>query len=188
MRRSIIFTVFTLVLLNQSWSDMRYEALDPQTRLVRLTYEINDNKEGNRIFLFPTQGFIHDATAGNFEVESVFDLAAKRELEYVIQQDKESGLPQVKITYPDPIPPGKSKTLQVAVKVYMPETMLYRDANGRYCFRYETSHKFEFMIPYDHYLVYTNQPVLLFEKGDVTIVQQLDEKKREIVIQIRSMK
>ncbi|MBN2326116.1 MAG: hypothetical protein JXR73_03110 [Candidatus Omnitrophica bacterium] len=188
MRRSLFFAILTLFVLSPSWSDMRYEALDAQLRSVRITYEIDDNKAGNKIFIFPTGGFIHDATAGNFEVESVFDIAAKRELEYVIQRDKETGLPQVKITYADPIPPGKSKTLQIAVKVNMPESMLYCDANGRYCFRYETSHKFEFLIPKDHYLVYTNQPVLLFEKGDVIIVQQLDDKFREIVIQTRSMK
>ncbi len=175
-------------LLTNAWADMRLEVLDLTQRAVRITYEIQDNKVGNRVFIFPSGGFIHDATAGNFQVESVFDVNAKRELEFTIVKDTHSEYPQIKITYPEPIQTGKSKTIQIAVKVNMPETLLKQDANGRAIFEYETSHKFEFITPPGHYVVFTSQPVWIFEKGENLIVQQLDEKPRKIVIQTRPVK
>lgn len=179
--------IISFFFLTPVWADMRLEVLDLTQRVVRITYEVQDHKAGNRVFIFPSGGFIHDATAGNFKVESVFDVNAKRELEFTIIKDTQSEYPQIKITYPEPIQTGKSKTLQIAVKVNMPETLLKQDANGRVLFEYETSHKFEFIAPQGHYVVFTSHPVWIFEKGDNLIVQQLDENLRKISIQTRPL-
>lgn len=188
MKRFFLGFLFPLLFAAGSWANLRIEVVDLAKRAVKITYEFNDTKVGNKVFIFPAGGFIHDATAGDFKVESVFDVAAKRELEYVLVSDPKTKLPQLKITHETPIQKDESRTLQVTVKANLPESMVQRDANGRYIFEYETSHKFEFLLPQNHYVVYSNQPVWLFEKGDQIVVQQLDEKSRTIIIQTRPMK
>ncbi len=188
MKRTIIGFIALLIVPSFAFGDMRYEALDLSKSAMRLTYEIEDAQVGNKVFLFPSGGMIHDATKGKFEVESVFDIAAKRELEYVVVYDVKTNDPMVKITYSEPIKQGEKKTLQITVKVNMPESNFTIDNDGRYVFIYETSHAFEFMVPDNHYVVYTNQPVWVFEKSGKLIVQQLDKKPRKIVIQTRAIK
>jgi hypothetical protein len=188
MKRFLFGLALPLLAIAPCWADMRLEILDLATRAARITYDISDNKPGNRIFLFPTGGFIHDAKAGNFQVESVFDIAAKRELPFTIVSDPDTKLPQLKITYDAPIRPGENRKIQIAVKLNMPEDLVQRDENGRFIFKYETSHKFEFITPLNHYVVNSNLPITLFEKGDRIIVQQLDDKPRTIVIQTRPLR
>ncbi|HOJ59209.1 MAG TPA: hypothetical protein PK878_02895 [bacterium] len=185
MRRIVLVLLGISALGAGAWADMRYEVIDLQKRAVRLTYEIEDNKAGNQVFYFPTGGFIHDASMGDIEVESVFDLSLKQEQPYEMTQDKETGAPQIKITYSTPIPPGGKKRLQIAVKVHMPESLLTFDSQGRYQFTYETSHAFEFIIPRNHCVVYTSHPVYIFEKGDKVFLQQMDKTLRKLVFQTR---
>ena len=78
MRRIGMTLLGLLALVAGAWADMRYEVIDLQKRAVRLTYEIEDNKAGNQVFYFPSGGFIHDASMGVLEVESVFDLNSKQ--------------------------------------------------------------------------------------------------------------
>jgi hypothetical protein len=188
MKRTLIGLIALFIVSSFAFGDMRYEAIDLSKSAMRLTYEIEDAQVGNKVFLFPSGGMIHDATKGEFKVESVFDISAKQELEYEIIKDAKTGDPLVKITYSAPIKKGEKKTLQIAVKVNMPESNFTIDKNGRNIFTYETSHAFEFMVPRNHYVIYTNQPVWIFEKSGTLIVQQLDKKPRKIVIQTRAMK
>lgn len=187
MRRFGLILLGIVALGAGAWADMRYEVIDLQKRAVRLTYEIEDDKAGNRVFYFPTGGFIHDASMGVLEVESVFDLNSKQEQSFELTRDQENGAPQLKITYSSPISQGHKKKLQIAVKVNMPMSLLSFDNQGRYQFTYETSHAFEFIIPQNHYVVYTSHPVLIFEKGDRVFLQQLDKTSRKLVFQTRPM-
>ncbi len=168
-------------------ASMRCEPIDLEKRTVRLIYEIEDTMEGNRVFIFPQGGLIHDATRGEIDVESVFDVTAKQELDYEITRTAKTGQPQVKITYAKPLAAGQKRVLQISVIVRLPESQLRFDGQERYTFAYETSHAFEFIVPTGHYVVYSNQPVFLFEKGPNIILQQLDENLRNIVIQIRPL-
>ncbi|MFB3788118.1 MAG: hypothetical protein ACE15F_17295 [bacterium] len=188
MRRMILAWLFMVALGAGAWADMRYEVIDLQKRAVRLTYEIEDDKAGNQVFYFPTGGFIHDASMGVLEVESVFDLTAKQEQPYEMTRDKETGAPQIKISYSTAIPKGSKKRLQIAVKVNLPESLLSYDSQGRYQFTYETSHAFEFIIPRNHCVVYTSHPVFIFEKGDKVFLQQMDKISRKLVFQTRPLR
>lgn len=188
MKQTTLLIGLLLLCAGLAQASMRFEVLDLETRAVRIIYEVEDSLAGNRVFLFPQGGMVHDATAGEFKVESVFDVTAKQELNYEITQTATSKLPQVRITYPEPIAKGQKKVLQIAVIVNLPDSQLMLDDQGRHTFIYETSHAFEFIVPEGHYIVYSNQPVYLFEKGPNMILQQLDEKFRKLVVQTRLLK
>lgn len=188
MRRIGMTLLGLLALVAGAWADMRYEVIDLQKRAVRLTYEIEDSKAGNQVFYFPSGGFIHDASMGVLEVESVFDLNSKQEQAFELTRDKDSGAPQLKITYLKPVAAGGKMKLQIAVKVNMPESLLSFDNQGRYQFTYETSHAFEFIIPKNQFVVYTSHPVFVFEKGDKVFLQQMDKTSRKLVFQTRPIR
>jgi len=180
----IVMAVFA----SGAWADLRMEILDLSKRAVRLTYELADSQAGGKNFYFPQGGFIHDATAGEFKVESVWDVSNNMQLDYEIFTDKETNLPVLQIPYKIPIPQGAKKNLRITVKVNLPQKFLSVDAAGRNVIICETSHAFEFVIPKDQYIVASNQPITLKEEDRLVIANQAKEEFRAIVIQTRAMK
>ncbi|RJP20323.1 MAG: hypothetical protein C4527_25190 [Candidatus Omnitrophota bacterium] len=181
---AVLFCVLVF-LSSTTVADVRLEILDLSTRAVRLTYELEDNQAGNRVFLFPDGGFIHSASRELFQVESVFDKNSKQELEFEVLEAPDKGLPQLRITYPEPIKEGSKKLLSVSVCLNLPDKDLLIDAAGRYVFSYETSHPFEFVVPANHYVVYTNQAMMVFERGPNIVLSQSDKYVKNIVIKTR---
>lgn len=169
-----------------AWSDLMIEVLDFQSGKVRMTYEITDSMTGNQQFRFPGEGFIHDETQGDFVVESVFDTTNNYELQYSVQKIGEQKLPQLKINYQEPIPAGGKKNLKIQVVLNLPIDNVYYE-NGRYFLEYETSHEFTYKLSMNHYLVFTNQPVKVYEQAGTIYAEEPSEKLRNIKIATRAM-
>ncbi len=165
-----------------AWADVKMEVVDFPTRTVRLTYEIEDTQAGNRMFLFPKGGFIHSASREWFQVESVFDKGQKQELEFEVLEVPDSGLPQLQIQYPEAVKQGGKKELRITVRLNLPESDMTQDTAGRCVYVYETSHPFEFVIPVDQYVVFTNQAMQVFERGVNVVVRQSDSRLKKIVV------
>lgn len=188
MRVCFAYLFATVFLTGSSFAAIRFELLNMEKREVRIIYELEDTLAGNKVFLFPEEGMHHDSTVGDFVVESIFDIDTKREQAYEVELVEKTKLPRVKITYDEPIKENEKKVLQISFRLNLPKEMLIVDNQGRVTLDYETSHAFEFLTPIGYYLVFTNQPVWLFEKGNQVIVQQLDKKSRKITLQLRPMK
>ncbi len=188
MRVLLNVSVFVLCFALNGWTDLTMEVLDVEKRAVRLVYEIADDKEGHEGTVFPQGGFIHDATAGQFRVESVVDVSNNLELDYQVLLDKKTDAPFLQIPYKFPIPKDGKKVLRITVKVNLPKRLMGIDKSGKIYYACETSHRFQFVIPKDQYIVYSNHPVTLAENNGQVIVTQTADQYRTIMIQTRAMK
>lgn len=164
-----------------------YEVVDVATRAVELTYDVEDAMTGNQVFLFPSGGFVHDDTQGDFQVLSVFDMSTQEELSYEIKRVQSNNNPQLKITYTKPVPKNNSKQLRIRVRLNVPAAEMGEDNAGRTFFAYETSHPFEFVLPENHYLVYSNVPVIVFERESQIVLLNDNTKLRNIVFKTRPL-
>lgn len=169
------------------WSAVQIQVLDYSQRRVRLVYELDDNLAGNRTFRFPGSGFLHDNSRGPIVVESVYDQQTNQDLEYSVIALPDTGAPQIEIRYDKPVPEGGKKMIRVSMIAVMPPENIGRDTLGRYYFKYETSHKFEFIVPFGQYVVHTNQPVTVFERESRVYLRQEEGGAQEIYIMTRSM-
>lgn len=185
----LVHSAFLLLLSTMvADSAVRVEVLNFETRTLRVVYEIEDTLLGNQIFLFPTAGFIHDDRMGDFEVESVFDTTTSEELNYSVSRLDETNYPRLRINYREPVREGIRKILRIAVKLNAPASDVGIDEARRHFLSFETSHPFELVVPENHFLVYCNQPVRVFEKEGEIILQNNEQKNRLFVIKTRPMK
>lgn len=164
-----------------------YEVVDIATRTVELTYDVEDAMTGNQVFLFPSGGFVHDDTQGDFKVLSVFDMSTQEELNYEIKRVQANNNPQLKIIYTKPVPKNNRKQLRIRVRLNVPAAEMGEDNAGRTFFSYETSHTFEFILPENHYLVYSNVPVIVFERESQIVLRNDNTKLRNIVFKTRPL-
>lgn len=177
---------FALTIQAQA-AKVTYRVVDVETRAVELTYDIEDSMTGNQVFLFPSGGFIHDETQGDFEPLSVFDMGTQEELNYEVVRVQENNRPQLRITYRNPVPAGQTKMLRIRVRLNAPAAEIGEDNAGRFFFTYETSHPFEFVMPQGHYLVYSNVPVIVFERESELVLRNDNTKMRSIVFKTRPL-
>lgn len=186
MKKLFSALAMTMVLAANGWCALTIEVLDFATGKVRMTYEVDDKMTGNKEFRFPGGGFIHDESEGDFVVESVFDEKNNYELSYSVQKIGDEKQPQLKITYPEALKAGEVKAIRIEVVLHLPNTLLYTDS-GRYFIEYETSHDFEYRVPENHYIVFSNLPVQIYEKGGELFVKQTHDKIRKIKLATRKM-
>ncbi len=179
--------VLLLLFAVSAQSKVTYEVNDVASRQVELTYDVEDGLAGNQVFLFPSGGFIHDDTQGDLEVISVFDMNTQEELDYEIKRVKENNNPQLRITYTKPVPKTTTKQLRIRVRLNAPAAEVGEDKMGRVFFAYETSHLFEFIMPDNHYLVYSNVPIIVFERESQIVLRNDNTKLRNIVIKTRPL-
>ena len=187
MKRLIYGFALIIFALSISWSDVTVQVLDISKRLVRLTYDVADDQVGNRLFIFPQGGFVHDGPFESFQVESVFDPNTKEELNCAVQRVEGTGAPQLRIQYRNPVPDGGRQLLSITVHVIMPERDLSIDDQGRLTLSLETSHPFTLAVPEGYYVTYCNQPVWIFERASVQYVQQKDTTLRLNTVTLRRL-
>ncbi|MGI6454883.1 MAG: hypothetical protein ACOX5R_04585 [bacterium] len=176
------------VLLSMSlpgWAVLQVEVLDYSRREVRLIYEFMDDMVANAEFRFPGSGFIHDSSYGPIIVEHVYDLTRNQPLTYKVQNLPDN-VPQLVITYPQPLGKGEEKRIQVQVIVHLPPANISRDTYGRYTFRYTTDHRCTFIVAPNHYVVQTNQAVIVTERDGRIHLEQANEDRKEIEIITRA--
>ena len=171
-----------------AWSDVSYKIVDIDKRIVQLTYELEDRQAGNQTFIFPQDGYIHDAHFEEFRVVEVFDPTRNEDLRFSVQRVKETEAPQLKIKYKHPVAPNQSQKLKITVHIVLPKKDLFVDDQNRLTVSYETSHPIVFILPAGYYLTETNQPVWVYEKEGTIYVQQRDRKPRILRVKLALLK
>ncbi|MDP8244015.1 MAG: hypothetical protein P9L94_08045 [Candidatus Hinthialibacter antarcticus] len=182
-----LIPIIALLFAITAQANVTYEVVDVASRAVELTYDVEDALTGNQVFLFPSGGFIHDDTQGDLEVLSVFDMSTQEELNYEIKRVQVNNNPQLRIMYTKPVPRNSKKQLRIRVRLNAPSAEIGEDNAGRTFFAYETSHTFEFIMPDNHYLVYSNVPVIVFERESQIVLRNDNTKMRNIVIKTRPL-
>ncbi|MBI1387336.1 MAG: hypothetical protein GC154_02680 [bacterium] len=184
--KKIIFALTALTAFCiTSFADVTMEVIDLTNRRVELTYTVADNLAGNTTFLFPSGGFYCDTLAAPVKVVTVQDMKTRQELQYDVVDAKATNLPQLKIKYPTAVSKGEPKQLLIRVQLTLPVSDIGVDQQNRYYFVYETSHPFEFIIPFNHYVVYTSIPMLVYETESMVTLKNEQKENRKILIKTR---
>ena len=187
MRKLITCGLLGFVLLaGRAEAKVIIEVLDPAEWKYLVTYELKASKAHSTEHLFPS-GLGLKSKSKILEVVSITEKNTDQEFEYEIIPGKDKdGAPvegryKVKAIFINPIPQGGHYILEYRVILYNEEDC-FIDKDGRWLFQYETTHDAFFVLPKGHAVVYSNFPVLIYEKRGRTVLQnkvQIDSKSKK---------
>ena len=174
MRLSILNITCLLLLLigSVSRADVTIEVLEAKEGKFLVTYEIYSDTPRSTGQTISGLSSIEEPP----EVLSVTEKNSKKKLQYDVlpMRDKSGvfkGQYRIRAKYDNPIPQGEHYILEYRIILYNKENC-YEDQEGRWVFRYETSHsQVFFTLPKEHAIVNSNFPALIYEEEGRTIVQ-----------------
>lgn len=162
LRRIIVFCVMMMVLTSAAMADVTIQMLDPETKMLRISYIITDVDAGAKELVFPPSGF--DFAAGALKVLTAFNVDTMEVLKVEPVTVAGKKVPTaVRIDYGRPIPQGEKLTLRFTVEI--PSASFHTDSAGRWVLDYTTSHELRFVVPRGHQLVWASTPVRIEEDG-----------------------
>ena len=83
------------------------------------------------------------------------------------------------VEYPNPVPKGGNYKLDVTIEA---ETeWISKDSKGKHVFTYKTGHVAFFVLPKGHAVVYSNYPVLVYERRGNTVLQVKESGTKELI-------
>jgi hypothetical protein len=183
MKRNLSFVTIILfvVMTNHVFADVTIRVTDLPNRIMRVTYLWIYNKAGDTQF---TTGGLNFAKSP-LKIVNVIEKNTEQKLHAeVVAAEKVPNSQAVRITFPNPVPKGGNYKIEVTVEA---ETDgIRRDANGRYAFTYETAHTAFFVLPKGHAIVYSNYPVLVYERKGNTVLQVKESGKKKLIFKTRA--
>ena len=178
-----VFGLVCLLVSSFASADVTIEVTDLEKKIMRVSYSITDNSAGNRSWTWPDNGL----TYANSPLQnvSVIEKNTEQELDFTVVNAPRSNTHQaLKIEYPNPIPKGGNYKLEVTAEATTEGITV--DAKGRYVFRYSTGHIAFFVLPKGHAIVYSNYPILVYEKKGRTVVQVKDPGTKDLLFKTRA--
>ncbi|MBN1648427.1 MAG: hypothetical protein JW874_10360 [Spirochaetales bacterium] len=153
-----------------SFADVTVEMVDQTRNIMRAVYTFEETNEGAVNETFPNNGFTFNT--GDIRVISVKELNTGKNLDYEII--KKGGKQSVKINYADPLPKGANYRIECIIEA---TTGNFKKVSaGIYELSFFTGYDAYFVLPKDHALIYSNLPVLLYEKdGRIMVLVKADE-------------
>jgi len=166
-------------------ADVGLKVTDLDSCILEVTYTFNANagpSDETREFIFPDSGFVF--ATGPISVKNVFETETGKELAWeVIAAPKNPTFQSVKVFYSHLLSvSGTPTTLIVEAK----SANIFKDAEGRYVFKYKTSHRMTFEVPDGHRLVYTNYPVTLYERDGHTYAEVASTERKNVIFKTRA--
>ena len=153
-------------------ADVTIEVIDPQEGTFLVTYDLQAKYPGDA-YNKTLHGFkSYDKAPG---VVSIIDKNTDQKFEHDIMPSINAntlvkGEYDIMAKY-NPIPRGRHYYLEFKVLLYNKEDS-FVDEEGRWVFRYKTlQHNAFFILPKNHAVVYSNLPVLVYEKKGRNILQ-----------------
>ncbi|BBO86148.1 hypothetical protein DSCO28_67140 [Desulfosarcina ovata subsp. sediminis] len=175
-------TIILLVFLtNHALADVTIRVTNLPNRIMRVTYLWIYDKAGDT--QFTTAGLLFAKSP--LKIVNVIEKNTEQELHAeVVSADKQPNAQAVRVTFPNPVPKGGNYKIEITVEA---ETDgISRDANGRYSFTYETGHIAFFVLPKGHAVVYSNYPVLVYERKGNTVLQVKESGKKKLIFKTRA--
>ncbi|MBM9518740.1 hypothetical protein JWG39_02765 [Desulforhopalus vacuolatus] len=179
----ITVTLICLIITRSAFADLTIEIIDTEKKVMRVSYSITDNLAGKRFLTYPSDGF--DYATSSLKNISVIEKNTEQELDFVVvKAPKAQNYEALKIEYPNPIPKGGNYKLQISVEATTNGISI--DSKGRHVFKYSTVHPTFFILPKGHAIVYSNFPVLVYEKQGKTVVQVKDSGNKDLLFKTRA--
>lgn len=170
MKKLFIICALCFAAMNISFADVTVEVTNLSRSMMRVTYVLEETLENAKDTTLPSNGF--DFATGAIKVISVKELNTGQSLKYEII--KRNNLEAVKIYYPNPLPKGGNYKVECIVEAE--SDYIKKTADGLYEFTYTTGHDAYFILPKDHAVVYSNLPIILYDKdGQIVVLVTADE-------------
>ena len=143
---------------------------------------IGESHKETREYVFPTEGF--EFASGPIIVSGVSESSSGKELAWeVVPAPGNASSEAIKIFYPHPLTLQGTKT---TFTVEARSRNVSKEDDGRFVFKYETSHKTTFEVPEGHRLVYTNYPVTLYERDGLTYAEATGTERKSLLFKTRT--
>lgn len=170
MKKIALIIALCFLAVNISFADVTIEITNLNQKIMRITYVLEETTERADDTTLPSNGF--EFASGSIKVISVMELNTDQKLKYEIV--KINNKQSVKIYYPDPLPKGGNYKIECIVEAKSGN--IKKTADGLYEFTYTTGHDAYFILPGGHSVVYTNLPILLYDKdGRIVVLVKADE-------------
>ena len=176
MKKFFLVTLIVILSVNLfAQDDLTIKVVDVDKKIIQVTYTWTMAYGGTTSAILPDHGC--DFTTYPIKVISVYEKNTDQKLEYSIVDNVKGQ--SLDIKYPSPIPIGGSYTMIVTIEAKTDNITI--DSEGRYVFKYETSQNPYFILPKGHFLVYSNYPVIMFERNGTTVCH-VKKNGRDVVI------
>lgn len=184
MKRLVFLLVVTSALLTQlAFADVTIRVTDLESKTMRVTYTWIADKAGSIKGIYPG-GAGYGFASSPIRVVSVTEKNTEQDLDYQVVPAPQGGGQSVRVIYPNPVPKGGNFRLQITVEAKTND--ISRDSEGRYQFKYETGHIAFFVLPEGHAIVYSNYPVLVYERKGRTVVQVKESGRKDLIFKTRA--
>ena len=182
MRKQIFLITFLFFLfaltVAKSYAAVIIGVTDVEKRIMRVTYLWTDDRAGaTELKVGP-----FDFASTPIKIISAVEKNTGQELNAeIIQAD---GKQSILIKYPSPVPGGGHFKLDVTLEAQT--EWISRDSNGRYAFTYKTGQETSFVLPKGHAVVFSNFPVLVYEKEGNTVLHVQELGAKELILGTRA--
>ena len=186
MKKILFSLVFLLGFIpNVTEADVTIRIVDLQSKIMRVTYTWIADVAGETYGIFPG-GNGYEFASGPIKVISVIEKNTEQELDYEVVTAPKGGGQSIKVIYPNPVPKGGNFKIEVTVEAKTND--ISRDSKGRYVFTYRTAHVAFFVLPEGHAIVYSNYPVLVYERKGRTVVQVKETGMKKLIFKTRAFR
>jgi hypothetical protein len=173
-------------------AEVMIQVPDVDSATMRVTYTVTaaagrsgtfgGARKETREYVFPTEGF--SFASGPVTVGAVTESSSGKELAWeVVTAPGNASSEAIKIFYPHLLTRQGTKT---TFSVEARSRNVSKEDDGRFVFKYETSHKTTFEVPKGHRLVYTNYPVTLYEKDGLTYAEATSTERKSLLFKTRA--
>jgi len=180
--QNIIILFFYFFISFSASADVTLDIIDLHGKITRITNTINYNKEGIESAIFPSKGY--KSFNKSLKVISAFEMNTEQEIDTKIIEYNDKNYKSIELSFPNPIPKGGNYKIKLSVEGVTKN--ITQDKDGRYVFKYSTSGEVFFVLPEGHAIVYSNYPVLVYEKKKRTVVQIKGKNNKNIIIKSRA--
>ncbi|HHG74893.1 MAG TPA: hypothetical protein ENK22_07585 [Persephonella sp.] len=186
----IILALYCLILTFKTSVATTIEILDLKTNLLRITetFYFSEPDKLKARFCSVSFSMLEDPV----KVVSIIEKNTEQELDYDLIPkagrngkywtcDKLRSL-MLNIEFPNPVPHGGYYSVEVVLEGNSTNKYIYIDKKGRYVFKIPARGEIFFILPPNHTIVFSNYPVLIYEKKGRTVLHIENIKKTQTLI------
>jgi hypothetical protein len=182
MKRDIsLMIVLFLTVLSSAHADVTIQIPDLGNKMMRVTYLFVQTESGSKEMTTAALLFAKSPMKIIDAIEKNTDQELRSE---VVPSKENPNLQAIRVIFPNPIPQGGNYKVEVTVEARTENISV--DSEGRYVFTYSTGHEAFFVLPKGHAVVYSNYPVLVYERKGNTVLQVKEGGTKELIFKTRA--
>lgn len=182
MKRYILpIMVLFLGIVSSAYADVTIQIPNLGNKMMRVTYLFVETQSGSKEMTTAALPFAKSPMKIVDAIEKNTDQELRAE---VVPSKENPNLQAIRVIFPNPIPQGGNYKVELTVEAQTENISV--DPEGRYVFTYSTGHEAFFVLPKGHAVVYSNYPVLVYERKGNTVLQVKEGGTKELIFKTRA--